>query len=69
MIFYQYKKTFWGMQAVIAVVCLMIWAISHSRDLAGLFFVVMQASSLLGASWGTRLKNKVARETTAPTGA
>jgi hypothetical protein len=62
MIFEQYKKTFWGMQAVIVVACLMIWAISHSRDLAGLFFVVMQASSLFGASWATRLKNKVARE-------
>ena len=67
MIFAQYKKTFWGMQAVIVAACLMIWAISHSRDLAGLFFVVMQASSLLGASWATRLKGKVAREASTPT--
>lgn len=60
MIFEQYKKTFWGMQAVMIAACLMIWAISHSRDLAGLFFVVMQVCSLLGASWGVRLRNKAA---------
>lgn len=59
MIFEQYKKTFWGMQVVIALACLMIWAISHSRDLAGLFCVVMQVCALLGASWAVRLKNKV----------
>lgn len=62
MILDTYKKTFWRMQAVMLVASLMIWAISHSRDLAGLFFVVMQVSSLIGASWAARLKNKVARE-------
>ncbi|HVY25107.1 MAG TPA: hypothetical protein VHB79_01095 [Polyangiaceae bacterium] len=62
MILDTYKKTFWRMQVVMALASLMIWAISHSRDLAGLFFVVMQASSLIGASWATRLKNKIARE-------
>jgi hypothetical protein len=63
MILDTYKKTFWRMQAVMLLASLMIWAISHSRDLAGLFFVVMQVSSLIGASWATRLKNKVDRET------
>jgi hypothetical protein len=62
MIFETYKKTFWRMQAVMLVAASMIWAVTHSRDLAGLFFVVMQASSLIGASWATRLKHKVARE-------
>jgi ABC-type cobalamin transport system permease subunit len=62
MVFDTYKKTFWRMQIVIVCAALMVWAISHSRDLAALFFVVMQASSLLGASWATRLKSKVARE-------
>jgi hypothetical protein len=62
MIFEQYKKTFWRIQSVIVAASLMIWAVSHSRDLAGLFFVVMQASSLIGASWAARLKNKVERE-------
>lgn len=62
MVFEQYKKTFWRMQSAIVVASLMIWAISHSRDLAGLFFVVMEGSSMIGASWATRLKNKVARE-------
>ena len=62
MIFETYKKTFWRMQAVMLLAALMIWVVSHSRDLAGLFFIVMQASSLIGASWATRLKHKVARE-------
>lgn len=62
MIFETYKKTFWRMQVIMVIAAAMIWAVTHSRDLAALFFVVMQASSLLGASWATRLKNKVARE-------
>jgi hypothetical protein len=62
MILEQYKKTFWRIQSVIVVASLMIWSVSHSRDLAGLFFVVMQGSSMIGASWATRLKNKIARE-------
>jgi len=62
MIFETYKKTFWRMQVMIVVAAAMIWAVSHSRDLAALFFAVMQVSSLLGASWATRLKNKVARD-------
>jgi hypothetical protein len=62
MIFEQYKKTFWGMQVVMIAAALMIWAISHSAGLAGLFFVVMQGSSMIGASWAVRLKNKVARD-------
>ena len=62
MIFEQYKKTFWGMQLVMLVAAAIIWAASHSRDLAGFFFVVMQGSAFIGASWATRLKHKVARE-------
>jgi hypothetical protein len=62
MIFEQYKKTFWRMQIVMLVAAAMIWAISHSRDLAGLFYVVMQGSAFIGASWAVRLKHKVARE-------
>lgn len=62
MILETYRKTFWRMQAIMLVASLMIWVISHSRDLAALFFIVMQVSSLIGASWATRLKNKVARE-------
>lgn len=62
MIFETYKKTFWRMQVIMVVAAAMIWAVTHSRDLAAVFFVVMQVSSLLGASWATRLKNKVARE-------
>lgn len=63
MVYETYRRTFWRMQAVMLLATLMIWAVSHSRDLAGLFYVVMQGSSLIGASWATRLKNKVMRET------
>ena len=62
MILDQYKKTFWRMQAVIVLASLMIWAISHSRDLAGLFFTVMQVASLVGASWAARLRGKLERD-------
>jgi hypothetical protein len=61
MIFEQYKKTFWGMQTVMLAAAMIIWAVSHSRDLAGLFYVVMQGSSMIGAAWALRLKHKVAR--------
>jgi hypothetical protein len=61
MIFEQYKKTFWRMQSVMLLAALLIWAVSHSRDLAGLFYVVMQGSAFIGASWAVRLKHKVAR--------
>jgi len=66
MIYETYKRTFWRMQAVMFLAALMIWVVSHSRDLAGVFLVVMQASSLIGASWATRLKNKVARQSGLP---
>jgi hypothetical protein len=62
MILDQYKQTFWRMQSIILLVSAAIWVISGSRSLAGLFFTVMQVSSLIGASWGTRLKNKVDRD-------
>jgi len=62
MVYETYKRTFWRMQTVMLLAALMIWGVSHSRDLAGLFYVVMQGSALIGASWATRLKNKVARE-------
>ena len=52
----HYKKTFWGMQGVITFVTLVMWAYSHSLSLALLFFVIMQTSSLIGASWAARLK-------------
>ena len=61
MIFDQYKKTFWRMKSVMLLAALLIWAVSHSRDLAGLFYVVMQGSAFIGASWAVRLKPKVAR--------
>jgi hypothetical protein len=57
--FEHYKKTFWGMQLVMLVVFAAIWAYSHVLGLALLFFVTMQVSSLVGASWAARLKAKL----------
>jgi hypothetical protein len=62
MILDQYKRTFWRMQAVILVASACIGVLARSLDVAGLFFTVMQVSSLIGASWGARLKNKVDRD-------
>ena len=62
MIFEQYKKTFWGMKAVMLCAFVLIWGISHSLALAGLFWIVMQGASMIGASWAVRLKHKVARD-------
>jgi short subunit fatty acids transporter len=57
----QYKKTFWAMQMVIVLVTGGILAWRHLWDLAGLFFITMQAAAVLGAMWGTRLQIKVRR--------
>lgn len=57
--FQSYRKTFWGMQCVIASVVLAVWFASRVPQLAALFFVVMQVSSLIGASWAARLRSKV----------
>lgn len=55
----QYVKTFWGMQAVIALVTLAVFfGLNRIWSLAALFFVVMQASALLGAMWAARLSRK-----------
>lgn len=62
MILDQYKRTFWRMQAVMVSASAAIWLVTRSLDVTGLFFTVMQISSLIGASWGTRLKNKVDRD-------
>lgn len=55
----HYKKTFVGMQLVIFSVAAVMWAYSHVLGVALLFFVTMQVSSLVGASWATRLKAKL----------
>lgn len=57
--FEQYKKTFWRMQLLIASVAGAMWVYSHVFGLALLFFVTMQVCSLVGVSWGIRLKRKL----------
>jgi hypothetical protein len=54
----QYRKTFWAMQAVIVVVAMAILAWSRLWTLATLFFVTMQASSVVGGLWAHRLAQK-----------
>lgn len=57
----QYKRTFWGMQAIICGVSAAIFLWVHVAALAALFFITMQLSALLGAMWAARLKNKLER--------
>jgi len=33
----------------------------HAWDLAALFFITMQVSAIVGAMWGSRLRNKLER--------
>jgi hypothetical protein len=55
----QYKKTFWAMQTVMAVAAMAILAWSRFWSLAALFFLTMQASSVVGGLWAHRLSEKL----------
>ena len=55
----QYKKTFAPTQAVIAMIALAVFRLSHSWSLAGLFFLTMQVSAVIGAAWALRLRGKL----------
>ena len=55
----RYKKTFWGMQAVIWLIAFGVLAWAHMWSLAALFFVTMQIGAVVGAMWATRLKNRL----------
>ncbi len=59
-VFEQYKKSFVGTQIMIAVVTAA--ALIHTRHLVAAlgFFATMQVGALLGAAWGTSLKNRIA---------
>ena len=57
----QYKKTLIPTQITILVVTIAALLWSHRVAAALAFFVVMQLGAVLGALWGTRLKNKVER--------
>jgi len=52
----RYRKSFAGMQSLIAIVTLGALILSHRMYLAGTFFITMQLGALLGAMWATRLE-------------
>jgi hypothetical protein len=62
MAFEQYKKTFAGMQALIALVTIgvMVFIGVHWTQ-AAMFFGVMQVAAVLGAFWAARIKGLAAR--------
>jgi hypothetical protein len=55
----QYRKTFVGMQIMIACVALAVLIQSHRLVAALVFFVVMQIGALLGTLWALSLKNRI----------
>jgi len=56
----QYKKTFIGTQAIIAIVTFFVFFKTHQLWFATLvFFLIMQVGAVLGAMWATRLKRKL----------
>lgn len=55
----HYKRTFVGMQLVIALVTMLVFLVSHYWVHALVFFMVMQLGSAAGAVWGKRLKRKL----------
>jgi len=60
----QYKKTFWGMQAIICAAAVSIFLWGHVLGLSALFFATMQVGAVIGAMWAVRLKNKLERHAT-----
>jgi hypothetical protein len=56
----QYKKTFFGMQAVIALVTASLhFAVYQAWQPTASFFVVLQGAALAGALWASRIKRRV----------
>jgi MFS-type transporter involved in bile tolerance (Atg22 family) len=55
----QYKKTFWGMQAVIAMVtAFAAFKVYRAFTPTALFFLVLQVGGVAGALWATSLKKR-----------
>ncbi len=56
----HYKKTFKSVQAAIAIAIIGIYFGLHRMGVVTLvFFLMMQAGSLVGAAWGQRLRRKM----------
>jgi hypothetical protein len=55
----QYKKTFLGMQVVIALVSVAMYLFLTRAFLPTLtFFLVLQAGAVAGAQWGAQLRKR-----------
>jgi hypothetical protein len=55
----HYKKSFWGMQLVIALVTLAAYRFGYLRVQPALeFFAVLQVASVFGGYWGFRIKQR-----------
>ena len=53
----HYRKTFLGIQVVIALVtCFAVLATGYRIPVAAVFFTVMQFGAVLGAMWAVRIK-------------
>jgi hypothetical protein len=55
----HYKRTFVGVQLVIAIVTALVFLASHYWVHAAMFFLFMQIGSVGGAVWGNRLRRKL----------
>ena len=59
----QYRKTFFGMQAVIWLVTIVVYLFFGQQwRMAGTFFLVMQFSAVSGAVWAARIRAMMNRE-------
>jgi hypothetical protein len=56
----RYRKTFWGMQAVIAAVCVSTVLATHHLAVGAVFFLTMQFGSVSGVVWAERLSKMLA---------
>ena len=57
-----YKRTFVGMQIVIAIVSIATLVLTRHWQPALMMFSVMQISAVFGARWGVRVRNMVKRD-------
>ena len=61
----QYRRTFFGVQTVIALVAISVYIFfGHQWLHAAAFFAVMQVSAVVGAAWGARLTRMLQRRST-----
>jgi hypothetical protein len=62
----QYRKTFAGMQVIIAIVTIGVFLLlGYSVARAAVFFAVMQLSAVIGAVWAARIRAILVRRTNA----